>query len=185
MKKTVSRKFGQFGLVALAILSGTLSVGCGRLSSDGRIRAPSSSWKPSPSAVTTSEYSDYNCPSSTNVAPDYDQEHDGSGYYKVCTSQTRISDILIRGKTSQESTICVFPAHYVSTTQVYLQPDPQTGAVWSICADVSAVAPIFTFENITYNSVFIVEGSHRAQMTQCLSQGNSFLCPSYSFGKFR
>lgn len=169
----------------LAITLAIALVGCGRLT-PGQLRVSASTWNPGSSTVSDPD-SDYNCPSGNNVVPEYDWSRDGSGQFQVCASKTNLDDILIHGKTASETQICVFPAQYQDSLHVYVKPDPkQPDLAWSTCVDTANAAQvILTFQDANYNAVFIVENSARSQMTSCLMQGNSQLCPSYSFGKFR
>jgi hypothetical protein len=175
--------------VALAAALGA----CGSISGDGSSRfAPSSSTQSvirlDKQAIfsTTTTVGDFICPKAFNTAPDYDYDLDGSKFYRICKHKSSANDVLVWGKTSKDKQVCVFPVEYVDRDHLYAKPDTSTGLPLVTCADNNEVSGLaMRFPGITFNALFIVEGADKAQMQSCLKQSNFYLCPHYTYGKFR
>lgn len=172
-------------LAAAAAVLGIALTGCGKLSNRYVARAPSSSYNVSSSSYTVATNSDYACPDSPNVVPDYDQLHDGSGYFTVCPSRAQKSDVLVHGEIAAGSQVCIFPAQVIDDAHIYVKPDLQTGLPWVQCTDVAETGIYGSFPGINWNAAFIVSNLEKDQMRSCLATGNYYACPSYSFGRFR
>jgi hypothetical protein len=129
--------------------------------------------------------SDYRCPSSPNVMPNWDRAIDGSGRYTVCPSRTDFANILIHGKTSVSNEICVFPAQYISETNIYTKPAADGTGAMNACIQATQTGVYASFKEINYNAVFIVEKRNHQQMVDCLILKNYNFCPEFSFGVFR
>ncbi len=166
---------------------------CGNIGSDHSSRFASSSSKKSTVSVdtqailsTTETVGEFTCPKTPNTAPDYDYDLDGSKFYRICKHKTLVSDILLWGKSGAEKQICIFPVEYVDRDHMYAKPDTSTGQPLVSCVDNNeAAGQVLRFPSITYNALFVVEGSDKLQMQSCLKQMNFFLCPHYTYGKFR
>ncbi len=129
---------------------------------------------------------EFDCPEEDNVFPDYDRNMDGSGFYRVCTHSQAPARIKLHGKTHQSDTVCAIPAEYINQSTIYLKPEHLGGPLMVRCAEIKEGGMVFDFPpNTRFNSVFVVEGHQRDQMLACLPYGNYYLCPTYSFGKFR
>jgi hypothetical protein len=129
----------------------------------------------------------YACPKDTNIRPDWDWSFDGAGHYRVCPSRTQYSDIMITGKTSISSRICVFPAEFIDEQNIFTIPNPAlNGGPRYVCLNTTSGLGVYaTFANVRYNAAFIVEGPLVDQMYDCLVQKTPGTCPRYSFGVFR
>ena len=128
----------------------------------------------------------YVCPASNNIAPDYDTNLNGTGFYQVCTNRDSKEKVAIHGRPTASATkLCVFPVEAVDENHIYWKPDLQTGGPWSRCYDITDTGVYAQFEGVSYNAVFIVDSlTANTQMQECLLTGYRY-CPSYSFGKFR
>ena len=131
---------------------------------------------------------DYICPGTQNILPDWDIWFDGSNRFSACTNQKTYSSILIRGRLASGTSICVFPAQYVDATHIYTKPvasGATQGLPEFICKPMADAGVIFDYTGITYNYLFIVAEADSNSMQGCLKLGSYYSCPSYSYGKFR
>jgi hypothetical protein len=180
---------GKIPTLSLWALLAVTATACGSFN-EQRAKAPDgvygSSTQLSQDPVPDAERN-FRCPDSPNAKPDYDRDFDGSGFYRVCPSLVSPYDVLIRGKTHSSDTICVWPAEYINQGTVYLKPDRPGGTPQVSCYNIhdNPNGVLASFLATRYNSVFVVEGQYKDQMAACLPGGNYFLCPPYSFGKFR
>lgn len=127
---------------------------------------------------TDDKNGDFVCPDHPDVIPDYDSVRDGSGHFTVCSNPKDATSVLIHGEISHGSSICVFPALVVDDSNVSALPN------WK-CVPATEGGAMVSFPGFKFNAAFIVTNHERDQMRACLVQGNYYLCPSYSFGKFR
>ncbi|MCM2278276.1 MAG: hypothetical protein NDJ89_09390 [Oligoflexia bacterium] len=178
--KTLSR------ILFLVPLLTMLGSSCARFGKAYVPRASESSYSRSPALAFESESaSEYACPSVSNVNPDYDRMLDGSGYFTVCPSNQDSSKLLIHGQTAESERICIFPAQYIDSRHIYWKPELAGGLPWTECALPTEQGAFAQFPGVNYNAVFIVEERFRDQMQLCLSNGDYYGCPAYSFGRFR
>lgn len=128
--------------------------------------------------------SGYLCPGTPNVNP-YQDNFDEVDAFSVCQQQGNPDNLAISGELSSQSVsqICVFPANYLSSTQVITELNTETGLPSYTCQSVGRGPTFVSFGSITFNAVFIVEGENLQPMIQCLAQADNAECPAYSFGK--
>jgi len=126
------------------------------------------------------------CRSKENVKPIYDRELNGNGYYTACYARSSLYAIRVETTFQQPAeSICAFPVQYVDSRTSFLKPDLETGRPLSLCSRITEGRAFFTFEQISYNTLIIVPEEDREAMTVCLETSQSWLCPSYSYGRFR
>ena len=183
MKAPISPKL--IWILLLASLSASLGItGCGNILRPVIPTAmTNSSQLNGVGTATSASTSGYSCPAMPNVMPDNDALMDGSGRYSVCTSSTSKTDIQINGENATSSTLCIFPVQTNDPQHVYTIPG--TNGPLNQCYQISSQGINASFPGITFNSVFIVNYADEVQMSQCLTTGNFFECPIYSYGTFR
>tara|TARA_Y100000590_G_scaffold469024_1_gene654507 strand:- start:3863 stop:4381 length:519 start_codon:yes stop_codon:yes gene_type:complete len=120
----------------------------------------------------------YECPQSDNVKPVYDPLIGGAGNFYVCTNQQTPTTIRVEGTTDYSNTICVYPAQE-SNGQLSITLDQSNGGVAHLCVPMQSETAYFSFPNMNFNRVFIVESQNETKMNECLSKGNYGLCPQY------
>jgi hypothetical protein len=172
-----------FALVALAALSA-----CGPLSRPYNPQAPASSTRIKATPYVADDGTDagaYTCTATQAIKPDFDWDLDGTSFYKVCTLKTDALSIAVKGQAPKSDTVCAFPAQYDDQAHVYARMVGSTGVPMVQCASISSGSAAFRFTGITYNALFVVESPDKTKMSNCLATSNSYLCPHYSFGKFR
>src|SRR6185503_18236575 len=103
----------------------------------------------------------FNCPSASNVNPDYDWEFNGTGFFTVCPSRLNPADILVHGstRTGGSGTVCVFPAQIAANGQVFAKPDvnKNDGSPWVQCLAPEVDGVHMSFPGISWNAAFIVD----------------------------
>jgi hypothetical protein len=170
-------------LTALFILLGTAS-GCANYAQNPRLFiADESSLSGIYSAGTQGAEP---CRATPNVLPRQDVSLDGRDRYIACGSAEKADQFHLWGESSSETTeLCVFPALRNSAGQVGILKE-EDGDPKMLCGDVDPTeGASFTFNDTTYNAVFVVPAGARIQMAACLRANNPSSCPNYSFGKFR
>ena len=137
---------------------------------------------------TQTNVTNYACPTSKNVTPDYDWQMNGTGYYTVCPARANTAGILVHGTPVDKSAImCIFPAAASDPSTITVPRDSSTGLPVFQCVQASSSGSYATFAStISYNAVFIVDEEDVTSMQSCLSLADYYLCPkNYSFGLFR
>lgn len=137
---------------------------------------------------TEANVTNYACPVSANVTPNYDWQLNGTGYYTVCPARANSTDILIHGQpVDLGSILCIFPANAADPNDVSVARDATTGLPLFQCVQITSTGAYASFaSSVTYNSTFIVDMEDVYSMQTCLAQANSYMCPkNYSFGLFR
>jgi len=186
----------KLSLVFLNLVLFIIVTGCGNVFPNRIEYAPQGSYNipaladSSASSAATTDPENYDCPSGSNIFPQFANSSDGSEYYQVCPSnQTgNVTDILVHGKTVNTQMICIFPAQQGPSGNPTWIGDPNKGGPLYQCAPTTEDGAFFTFATGQvqggFNAAFIVEGSNELSMKQCLMSRYSY-CPSYSYGKFR
>ncbi|MFN7684119.1 MAG: hypothetical protein ACK5QT_01735 [Oligoflexia bacterium] len=126
------------------------------------------------------------CSATANVLPIRDVALDGRDRYIACPDSASLFKIRLWGESSASTTqLCVFPAITEPTGQIRYQRDDQ-GRPQVICGPVDPdYGSDFIFEDVTYDSIFVVPVGSRTSMISCLTAQNPAACPHYSFGQFR
>ena len=129
----------------------------------------------------------YDCPNSDNVTPAFDEDLNGSGYYRVCTHIQNLEDIAITGQTQVSQNICVYPIEVLGPTDIRVKPHPQEGGIWRQCSAPNQGTYNFQFVGSSLNAVIIIEnvGINQDLMDMCLVSQNFNQCPSFSSGRIR
>ena len=169
----------------LAILAGASLSACGTSASGPRLYRVSTT-----SGISSGTYSSAasaaGCTSENNITPDREVSYDGRDHFTACADPTDSAKLRLFGASSSGTNqLCVFPAQKYENGQIWIKKDTQ-GIPLVQCAAVDSVqGGSFRFPFTTYNSLFVVPLSDKADMMACLAASNPMGCPNFSFGSFR
>lgn len=136
----------------------------------------------------------YTCSAEPNVIPNYDWDFDGTGFYTVCRSKTKLEELKVYGLAANSKSICMFPIVYgfgnqADSISIYRDPkkvstvDPASD-VFDYCFEAKEDGAVIQgFGTLSYNAVFVVEKQDEDEMKQCLHLEAYALCPRYAFGE--
>lgn len=185
-----------FAIVTLSYSILALSA-CGNVGSYDRTKISTNySTQSSASGGTTgngyqnylSEDPNYSCPLQSNVNPSYDPSVTALyDHFTACTNKYNQTDIVVHGETSRSTTICAFPVQYVNDQQIVWIKDSTTNKPIVKCQSPESGKDGIYIRMTTsqYNALIIVESPDESAMSNCLSTGNRYACPLFSFGKIR